>query len=97
MGGWGRGSWSRGLCLGWLSVPLAWTHTGILLLVPWAAALRGARQEPQRDRRQLAVLLLCLAGLVILRAGMFAVEGYGALRLLPGLAAIYLAARARDA
>lgn len=93
---WGRKSWCRGLCLGWLSVPLAWTHTGILLVVPWAAALRAARQEEQRDRRQLAVVLLCLAGLVILRAGMFGVEGYAALRLLPGAAAVFLATQARD-
>ncbi|MFT4978431.1 MAG: hypothetical protein ACI8S6_004341 [Myxococcota bacterium] len=88
---WGRGSWSRGLCLGWLSVPLAWTHTGVLLVVPWAWALAGSQAEPQRDRRLLRQLVLLFAGVVVVRAGMFAVEGFSALRLLPGFAAVLIA------
>jgi hypothetical protein len=62
---WGRGSWTRGMALGWLSLPLVWEHTALLLLPPLAAAARRTLDAAAGQERTLELLLLAAAALVM--------------------------------
>lgn len=58
---WGRGSYGRGLCLGWALLPAAWAHSSAILVVPLAFALRRWLPRPPSPGRTAALVALLLA------------------------------------
>ncbi len=96
---WGRGRWMRGMVLGWMSLPLVWEHTAMLLLPAIAVCVNRARAEAGSTRA--LHLLVLLIVLLVFESGHY--MGYpddplisAALGLLPASCAGYLAWRAVD-
>ncbi|MEC7949240.1 MAG: hypothetical protein VX265_16845, partial [Myxococcota bacterium] len=66
---WARGSAGRALCVGWAILPVAWPHTSVILLLPWAWAMRALLLEPDRPRPRRGAALL-IASLFLLSSNL---------------------------
>jgi hypothetical protein len=98
---WARGSWSRGFCIAWATLPITWEHTTLLLLPPLALAFRHHLGRAPSPQRTLRLLTLCAAGLVLHKTRHFAwPDGpdwfSGLLGLVPSLAVLIIAVLTAD-
>jgi hypothetical protein len=62
---WSREKLARSFALAWLSLPLAWEHTAILLFVPWGVVAGEALRKTDGPEKRLALLGCLWAGVVI--------------------------------
>lgn len=94
---WAREHWGRVFVVGWLSLPIAWDHTAILLFPPLAIALAAELALPRAETRTLRILIWLICALVVIQARYFGVERpswlSGLLGLVPSIAALYLGSR----
>ena len=70
-----RGQWMRGICLGWLALPVTWAHSSLILFVPLAMAYVRWSRAPSSRRRMLSMLALVFVLVVLLQLKFFGVAG----------------------
>lgn len=91
-----RGRDASALCAAWLSLPLAWAHTVVLVFPALAWAAADTLRRPPGERRSLRLVLLALAAVVLAQPTYFGLNEDaglvgGMLGLLPGLAVVLIA------